>query len=193
MYLTDTYLKNFWIALKTFAYTILFFYSHPSLVLVSLVPSSLRAFQMSQHLATPWWMEAVVGLARVGLFLLIIVRLSKSEIRALNDKTYWERLGKKASKVLASTWPKIFIAQLIVFIVCLYGLMNLLILAIVDHSLSTVMGWFSTADNDPEAFANAYLFFLKNMSVIPLSMVHMLKMLGVGVSNANLMPLGDLS
>ena len=193
MLFSDTHQGNLLKAFQAFLFCILFFYRRPYLVLVSLLPASLRAYQMTQTLATPCWMEAAVVLIRVFLFFLIIANLSNSYPQVLRDKAFWERLSHDASKLMASTWPKLLIAQLIVFIFCLYGLMNLLILAVVDLSLSTVMRWFSTADNDPEAFANAYVFFLKNMSVIPLSMVYMLKMLGVGVNNTALMPPRELS
>src|SRR5690606_5940656 len=53
--------------IQTFTSSIAFFYRHPSLILLSLVPSSLRFYQMWNHLQTPAWMEVAVLAARLLL------------------------------------------------------------------------------------------------------------------------------
>lgn len=59
-------------AWRTLTSSLTFFYGHLSLVALSLVPSSFRAYQMWHHLDTPFWMEAAVELTRVVLFLMMI-------------------------------------------------------------------------------------------------------------------------
>src|SRR5690606_11583187 len=53
--------------IRTFTSSIAFFYRHPSLFLLSLVPSSLRFYQMWNHLQTPAWMEVALLAARLLL------------------------------------------------------------------------------------------------------------------------------
>lgn len=182
-------MKNWSIAgVNTFLSSVVFFYSHATLVLISLIPSLFRSFQMWHSLDTPVWMEIVVELTRIVLFLLIIVRLSEIKVHELFQKETWNRLGNIRSIRMEQNWPHIFIAQLIVFIVILYGLMNLLIHLVVNISLSTLTDSFDI-QKKYEAVYNTCLFFLKNMSVIPLSMVYILKMCGIGpIGNSTGMP-----
>lgn len=171
--------------INTFLSSVVFFYSHAELVLISLIPSLFRSFQMGHNLDTPLWMEFVVELTRIILFLLIVGRLSEVGVKKMFQKEFWNRLGNVCSIQIEKNWPHIFIAQLIVFIVILFGLMNLLIQLTVSISLSTFMDFFDIQNNYETAY-NAFLFFLKNMSVIPLSMVFVLKMSGIGsIENSN--------
>ena len=88
-------------------------------------------------------------------------------------------MGQKSSAVLQESWPWGFIAQFLVFLVVLYGIMNWIILFFVGATLDSIIKILAIGEYDPEAARNAYLFFLKNMSVIPFSMVYMLKMFGI--------------
>jgi len=167
------------IGMGTFTSTVIFFYSNVPLVLISIIPSSFRSYQMLHHLDTPVWMEIFVGLTRILLFMLIIAWLSKNKTKELFRKEFWDRLGKVASIEMKRNWPHIFLAQLIVFLIFLYGLMNLLIQLIVGLSLVPLTGLLDIQDYDQESLRYSLVFFLKNMSVIPLSMVYILKMCGV--------------
>lgn len=40
--------------LNTFQSSVIFFYSHISLIIISLIPSSIRSVQMWRHLTTPF-------------------------------------------------------------------------------------------------------------------------------------------
>lgn len=165
--------------MSTFTSTVIFFYGKLPLVLISIIPSSLRSYQMLHHLDTPVWMEIFVGLTRVLLFMLIIAWLSKNNAKELFRKEFWDRLGEVASIEMKGNWPHIFVAQLIVFFIFLYGLMNLLIQLIAGISLVPLIGLLDIQDYEQETLRNSLIFFLKNMSVIPLSMVYVLKMCGV--------------
>ncbi|GFZ88560.1 hypothetical protein GCM10010978_30160 [Compostibacillus humi] len=165
------------IGLETFLTSIHFFYSRGSLVLLSLIPSFTRALQM-WYSETPLWSEAIVGAARVILFFLIVTLLTKSSFHTLIDKGFWNKLLQKCSKQLEKNWPQGVISQIVVFIVLLYGAGNVLILLV-----STL--FFSAMDSiginlaDAAAAKDTFIFLLKNMSVIPLAIVFILKMLGV--------------
>ena len=166
-------------AWRTLTSSLTFFYGHLSLVALSLVPSSFRAYQMWHHLDTPFWMEVAVELTRVVLFLMMIAFLADRRIHHLKQKEFWIKLGQKSSTVLQESWPWVFIAQILVFLVVLYGIMNWIILFFVGVTFDSIIKILAIGEYDPEAARNAYLFFLKNMSVIPLSMVYMLKMFGI--------------
>ncbi|MBT2215711.1 hypothetical protein KK120_07740 [Virgibacillus dakarensis] len=170
------------IGLETFLSSILFFYSHLSLVLISLIPSFTRAYQM-WNLQSPIWLEVIVELTRVILLLLIISIMSKSNANELRQREFWERLGKSCSIQMKKNWPYGFLAQIIVFVVFLFGLGNLLIRLIVSGSLIPIIEMSGIKSYEYATAYNAYLYFLKNMSVIPLAMVYILKMCGVKTTN----------
>ncbi|MDY0404493.1 hypothetical protein P5G51_002885 [Virgibacillus sp. 179-BFC.A HS] len=170
------------LGLETFLSSLLFFYSHLSLLLISLIPSVIRAYQMFNS-QTPVWSEVVVGLTRIFLILLMISILTKNHVIKLGKKGFWDRLVKSCSVQMKKNWPYGFMSQFIVFIAILFGLGNLLIALIVRSSLIPVIEILGFKSYDYTAAHNAYLFFLKNMSVIPLAIVFILKMCGVKPTN----------
>lgn len=147
--------------MNTFTSTLAFFYSNPALVLISLLPSCLRAYQMLYHLNTSFWVEILVGLSRMILFLLIFAYLSKSEAKELLQKGFWDEFGKVASKQMSINWPYVFIAQSIVFVVVLFGLMNLLVQLIVEISFTPLVNLLDIPYYDHNASRKALVFFLK--------------------------------
>ncbi|ARA98188.1 MULTISPECIES: hypothetical protein [Geobacillus] len=165
------------IGLETFGASILFFYSHLSLLLISLVPSLSRAFQMLMD-ESPIWLEVIVTLTRVFLFLMMISLMSKSNLNELKEKQFWDKLMQSCSTYFNKNWPYGFISQMIVFIVLLTGLGNLLIILISGLFTST-LEWLDIKPAEPTAAYDACVYFLKNMSVIPLALVYVLKMCGV--------------
>ena len=165
--------------IQTFMSSIAFFYRHPSLILLSLVPSSLRFYQMWNHLQTPAWMEVAVLAARLLLFLLMIALMLNRPLREFSRKDFWSEFGERCSVQFNRDWPGVFIAQLAVFIVLLYGLMNLLLQWATRLLLDPVIQLPGLQTEDRSAAHDALLFFLKNMSVIPLSMVYVLHMAGL--------------
>jgi hypothetical protein len=170
-----------------FLATFAFFYSHVSLLLLSLIPSSFRAVQMWNDLATPFWMEVVVELTRVVLFFFILARLEKTDIRQLFHKPFWAGFNIRFTAHMQRNWPHIFIAQIVAFIVLMYGLMNVLIDALVnEHTVRAAMSVLKIEDYDNELADNAVTFFLKNMSVIPMSMVYIARMCGFGAKAGRL-------
>jgi hypothetical protein len=73
----------------------------------------------------------------------------------------------------------VFIAQLAVFIVLLYGLMNLLLQWATRLLLDSVIQLPGLQTEDRSAAQDALLFFLRNMCNISLSMVYVLHMAGL--------------
>ncbi|MEI3613134.1 hypothetical protein [Pseudogracilibacillus sp. SO30301A] len=168
--------------LKTLLASIVFFYSHLSLILIALIPSLIRAFQMLND-QSPIWLEVIVELTRLLLILVMICMMSKQSIKNIGDKEYWNRLGKQCSLHFKRNWPYHFTAQIIVFIVLLFGLGNLLIKIIVSGSLTPMIEILGFKSFGYKESYNAYLFFLKNMTVIPLAIVFILKMCGIKPTN----------
>lgn len=159
------------------------FYSHISFIIISFIPSSVRALQMWLD-QTPIWSEAVVFITRIILFIMMIVLLTKSSFQHLRQQKFWDQLLHTMSKHLETHWPYGFLAQIVIFIVFLYGLGNLIIMLISKLITLLVASIYTYAVNT-DAFYNATLYFLKNMTVIPLSLVFVLIMLGVGYFNKN--------
>lgn len=165
------------IGLVTFQSSVLFFYSHLSLLFISLVPALSRAFQMWMP-ESPIWLELIVGLTRVFLFLLMISIMTKSSFSELKKRKFWNKLIHSCSTYFNKNWPYGFISQIIVFIVLLYGLGNLIII-LISGLLTPVIELLGIKPYDPTATYDACVYFLKNMSVIPIALVYVLKMCGV--------------
>lgn len=164
-----------------FFWTWMFFYSHLSLVALSLIPSTFRLIQMWNRLQTPLWMEIVVESTRVVLFFLILSLMAKTDIQALFRKEFWDNCGKSVAVHLERNWPFVFISQIVVFVVVMYWLMNILFEFILNQgTVPRTMSLLGIESYDNESAYNAMLFFIKNMTIIPMSMAYILRMCGVG-------------
>src|SRR5690606_19361578 len=146
------------------------------------IPSTFRYIQMWNDLHTPMWMEIAVESTRVVLFLLIFARMSKSAFKDVFKSSLWSRWQYSLKVELERNWPWTFLAQIAVFIIGLYVLMNSLIEWLLNPAfVKAAMSIFGAAHYDYDRIYVAALFFLKNMSVIPLSMVYILRMFGAGM------------
>ncbi len=170
------------IGIETFLSSIQFFYGHMILLIISFVPSLIRAFQMWFQ-DTPLWLEVIVGLARVLLFLVIISIMSNHALSELRQKKCWEKIAQTCSLQFEKNWPYGFISQIFAFIILLYGLGNLLIVLFSSLVISA-LEWSGINITNPTALYNAWIYFLKNMSVIPLAIVFILKMCGMRATNS---------
>lgn len=168
--------------IRLFFWSIQFFYRHPSLILLSLIPSTVRFIQMWNDLRTPFWMEIVVESTRVVLFFLIFALMSKSALRDVFGKEVWRRWNDSLKIELERNWPVVFLAQTAVFLIGFYWLMNSTLEWLLNP---TFVNWLASivgaASFDYDQFFTSALFFLKNISVIPLSIVYILRMLGAGI------------
>ncbi|MFD0868019.1 hypothetical protein [Paenibacillus residui] len=171
--------------LHTLFSSVLFFYRHLSLLILALIPSCIRAYQMWNQLQVPMVFEILVELTRIVLFLLMLCLMTTGNLTSLWRKRFWQRLGDSCSLHLKKNWPCFFLAQIVIFLVFLYGLGNLAIIVIENLSLTPILDILdiNSVEHSAQSAYNAYLFFLKNMSVIPLAMVYILIMLGVGPTN----------
>mgnify|MGYP007126157180 CR=1 FL=1 len=168
--------------IRLFFWSIQFFYRHPSLILLSLIPSTVRFIQMWNDLRTPFWMEIVVESTRVVLFFLIFALMSRAGLRRAFGKNLWTRWNRSLKIELERNWPLTFFAQIAVFVVGLYWLLNSTLEWLLNPAfVNGLMSVIGVEAFDYDQFFTSALFFLKNMSVIPLSMVYILRMLGVGV------------
>lgn len=168
--------------LKTLVDSITFFYRHVSLLIISLVPACIRLYQMWNDLKTPFWLEVIVEIARVFLCLVMISYMSKVNLKTMRDKRFWKQFTTTCSFHLQQHWPNVFLAQIAVFIIFLYAIGNFAITIIVQLSLVPILNLFhiTITEHALEAGYNAYVFFLKNISIIPLTIVYMINMFGVG-------------
>lgn len=168
--------------LRLFFWCIFFFYRHPSLVLLSLIPSTFRFIQMWNDLHTSIWMEVIVEFSRVVLFFLVIARMSESKFQAVFKQALWKRWNHSLKIELERNWPFTFLAQIFVFVIGLYGFLNSMIEWLLNPVFVTwLMAAFGVETFHYDQIFTAALFFLKNMSVIPLSIVYILRMLGLGI------------
>jgi len=167
--------------IRLFFWSISFFYRHPSLVLLSLIPSTFRFIQMWND-RVPVWMEVIVESTRVVLFFLAIAIMSESKLRAVLGHELWKRWNHSLKVELERNWPFTFLAQILVFAIGLYGLGNSVIEWLLHPAFVTwLMAALGFETFDYDQVFTASLFFLKNMTVIPLSIVYILRMLGAGI------------
>ncbi|WP_228409487.1 hypothetical protein [Radiobacillus deserti] len=137
---------------------------------------------MLQNLDTPLILELVVESTRIIMFVLMVPLLEKREYAVIKQKTFWDELLASASLKLKNNFPHIFIAQLVIYILILAVLGNVLIRILVNSSFLYIIELFSLDGYAESAVYHAYLYFLKNISIIPLTMVFVLKVIGVGQS-----------
>ncbi|REJ12820.1 MAG: hypothetical protein C6W59_12510 [Paenibacillaceae bacterium] len=169
-----------------FLWTAAFFYTHAGFVVLSLVPASFRAVQMWRELNTPMRMEIVVELSRVVLLALILARLEKLPVRLLLRKAFWNDFRTRCAAYLGRNWPHVLLAQIAGFLLLVYGLMNGLIAVIVNEGTVRMAAEMAGFGHDKrEAASNAMVYFLKNMSVIPMTMVYLARMIGFGDERVN--------
>lgn len=168
--------------LNTLVDSITFFYRHVSLLIISLIPAGIRLYQMWNELKTPFWLEVIVEIARLFLCLVMIAYLTNANWQTMRKKRFWKQLATTCSFHLQKHWPHVFLAQIAVFFICLYAIGNLAVTMVVQLSLVPILNLLNIAATEHalEAGHNAYVFFLKNMSIIPLTIVYMLNMFGVG-------------
>jgi hypothetical protein len=169
--------------LKTLFSSITFFYSHLILVVLSLIPSTFRAIQMWHELNTPVILEIIVECTRVILFILMISLLSQLHLKELFNKPVLNTLMAQWSQRLKANWPHTTLAQIAVFIIVLYFLANLLISTIVNITIEPLMALLKISSENLGQAEEAYRFFFKNMTIIPLAMVFTLKIFGAGPAN----------
>lgn len=158
-----------------------FFYRHPVLVVLSLIPSTFRVVQRVQDFDAAFWMEAVVEGTRVLLFVLIIARLERVGVLRLTQKEFWAGYNLRFTSCMSRNWPRVTIAQIVAFIVIMYALMNMLLQWIVnEHTVAAVEDLIGARWGDRTVIVESVMFFLKNMSIIPLSIVCVARMCGFG-------------
>lgn len=184
--------SDYWLygkaGLNTLISSLKFFYSRPSLIIIALIPACIRMYQMWNALKTPMWLEAVVEITRVFLCLVMISYLSKVHMKTLRNKRFWKQIATTCSLHLQKHWPHVFLAQIAVFFIGLYAFGNFAITIVVQLSLIPILNVFNIVLSEPrlDAAYQAYIFFLKNISIIPLTIVYMLNMFGVGKSKDEL-------
>lgn len=167
--------------IRLFFWTFSFFYRHLPLVFLSLIPSTFRVLQSWSQFQTPIWMEVIVELSRVILFFLIIVFMMNKSIIQLFQKNLWLSIQKQIDLNMRRNWPYVTIGQMIIFILCLYGLMNLLFILLINkETVQIFMNMLHIDKYHVPTTRDSLLFFIKNMSIIPMSMVYLLRMLGIG-------------
>jgi len=141
---------------------------------------------MWRELNTPMWMEIVVELSRVVLLALILARLEKLPVRLLLRKAFWNDFRTRCAAYLGRNWPHVLLAQIAGFLLLVYGLMNGLIAVIVNEGTVRMAAEMAGFGHDKrEAASNAMVYFLKNMSVIPMTMVYLARMIGFGDERVN--------
>lgn len=165
------------VGLRTMSTSMRFFYGHTTLIIISLVPSLSRAMQML-YFHHSILLELIVTVTRIALFLFIISYMTKTPLAKLTNGDFWAKLLQTSSKRFEHYWPYGTIVQLIVFVVFLFGVANGLIYIFSHLFIYTIQQMYG--GNIPlDALHNASVYFLKNMSVIPLSLVYIAMMFGV--------------
>lgn len=176
--------QGFMEGIRLFFWTFAFFYRHLSLVILSLVPSLFRVMQSWNQFQTPIWMEVMVEISRVVLFFLMIAIMMNRSVKDLFQRKFWESVQKNFDITIRHHWPHVIIFQILIFIICLYWLMNSLFEFLLNKAtVQIIMSLIHIEEYDDLTARDSLLFFLKNMSIIPMSMVYLLRMFGIGKMN----------
>lgn len=148
------------------------YFTHLSLVAISLIPAVGRSFQMWG--TAPGWVELVVELPRLLLILLMIRFLTQATLRHLSS---WKSIGRKMKEHIKTKWVEI-IAQLIV-ILAVFFLINTAISWIWSENHVGMILDALQIQHDVPAAVNTFIFFTKNMTVIPIATICYLQLLGI--------------
>jgi len=152
-----------------------FYFSHPMLIAVAVVPAFIRAVQMlDDKYLSSMPVEALVGISRVVLvFAIIGVGKSGGLVGMLSGQILAESFYQ-ASQYTKGYWREI-ILQLILFAV-VFGLINLLIAYVAKSMISRDShSDLKTAGNRSSRRAKAVLFVIKNVLVIPIGLIYLFR------------------
>lgn len=157
--------------------SIRFFYKHGTLLIISLIPAFCRAIQMLSF-NNSILLEGIVSIARITLFVFILSFLTKVPLHKLKSNEFWTKLFHLSSKKFEKYWPYGVVAQIIVFIVFLFGVGNGLIY-LISHLFIHIVQPYIIGGIEVTALYYASVYFLKNISVIPLALVYIVHLFGV--------------
>lgn len=145
-----------------FLSSVTLYFSHLSLVGISLIPALGRSFQMWG--AVPGWVELVVEIPRVLLLLLMIRFLTQSNIW---QSSTWKDIWKVMKRHIPKNWQEI-VVQLIVILGVFYLINTAISWIWSEKHVGMILGSLQTQHNIPAA-VDTFIFFTKNMTVIPIA------------------------
>jgi len=114
----------------------------------------------------------------------VVLSLVPASFRAVQ---MWRELNTPMwMEIVVELSRVVLLAQIAGFLLLVYGLMNGLIAVIVNEGTVRMAAEMAGFGHDKrEAASNAVVYFLKNMSVIPMTMVYLARMIGFGDERVN--------
>ncbi|WP_152397820.1 hypothetical protein [Paenibacillus cellulositrophicus] len=147
-----------------------FYFTHIVLMTLAIVPSAIRGYQMYTG-NKPESLETILWILRIALFAAIVVIGWKER-----DKIRWGKLSLlKASEIIVTAgWLYLWFE---------YAIIPGLKLATEWISSEAAIGWsvhlFGATEVNVQDLSNAVLFVLKNMFVIPMYVMFLLRIVKV--------------
>ncbi|CAM3906838.1 MULTISPECIES: hypothetical protein [Paenibacillus] len=136
---------------------IVFYAAHVQLIVLSVVPSSVRAYQI-HYQYNPLIFEIIVEASRLLMVLLAVYfgNMSPGKIyRVQTWKSLFQKLISRTSSMKNSDWIQAVVSYML--LMAIIGLFNLII------------GSFITS--------SALVYFIKNITVIPITLLSVLKLI----------------
>jgi len=147
-----------------------FYFSNIVLVILALVPSVIRGYQMYTGY-TPETLEVILWILRIGLFVAIVwIGWKKREKFALHELTFLII----AEMIVTAVWQYLWFQ---------FAIIPGLKLATETISSEAVMGWImnltGNSSIDVRDLSKSVLFILKNFLVIPMYLMYFLRILRI--------------
>jgi hypothetical protein len=167
------------LAVDLLVWSVGFYFSHPLLIAISIIPSIIRMAQMlNKRYLTSHALDAIAGLSRVVLVFAIIAVGAQVSSEALFSGEALAVLLYNAFIFVTEHWGEILVQS--VFFGLAFGLLNLLIAYAIRRVVaSDQMERLAATGRDVTALGEATRFVIKNAIVIPVSLVYLLRMLHI--------------
>ena len=164
--------------ISLFGWSAAFYVSHLSLVLLSTLPAAVRTYQI-YHGNTPFALEVLVEMLRLVLVAAMIYCGSGRSgplIAAETWRTIWKSAFARTAEIAKEQWVKaavkyaVVIALMLVFNKCVDFVFT-------ANNARAVMDGLSIGGLDAAPAAQAGKYFVKNIFVIPVTLVSVLRLI----------------
>lgn len=165
------------LAVSLLVWSVGFYFSHPLLLAISIIPSTIRMAQiLNKRYLTSHALDAIAGLSRVVLVFAIIAVGTQVSSEALFSGEAIAVLVYNAFMFATEHWGEILVQS--IFFGLAFGVLNLLITYAIKRVVAAKqMERLAATGRDVPALGEATRFVVKNAIVIPVSLVYLLRML----------------
>lgn len=149
-----------------------FYFSFPILLLLSILISFIGCLQViNKNIMSLWYIEALVWVFRLLQYFLIILFAQHLSVEQFFSKQGWAPVLRGLSEIHTEQLFRDLIGYLIIF-----GLYNLILSLVINKKWTTKLNK-KISNLDPNTTHSAMILGFKNLFLIPVAVIHLLKIL----------------